>query len=77
MKLPDNRPRAVGIAAGVAIFVATALFATIAATKSPPENREPITNIGQLQGILGKSPNQVLLLVKRNGANLFAVIRLK
>ena len=40
-------------------------------------NRQPVTNIGELQDALGKAPEQVLLLVKRGGSSLFVVIRLK
>jgi serine protease Do len=40
-------------------------------------NRVPITNIGELQNALRKSPDQILFLVKRNGASLFVVIQLK
>lgn len=40
-------------------------------------NRQPITNINELRDALGKSPEQVLLLVKRNGSSTFVVIRLK
>lgn len=40
-------------------------------------NRQPVANIGELQDALGKSQGQVLLLVKRNSASLFVVIRLK
>lgn len=40
-------------------------------------NHVPISNVGELQNALGKSPDQTLLLVKRNGASLFVVIRLK
>jgi len=40
-------------------------------------NRKPVTSIGALQDALGKSPEQVLLLVKRGGSSLFVVIRLK
>ncbi len=40
-------------------------------------NRVPIDNIGELQNALGKSPDQALLLVKRNGASVFVVIRMK
>ena len=39
-------------------------------------NRKPVTSIGELQDALGKSPEQVLLLVKRGGSSLFVVIRL-
>jgi serine protease Do len=40
-------------------------------------NHQPVTNIGELEHALGKSPDQVLLLVKRNGESLFVVIQLK
>lgn len=40
-------------------------------------NRQPVTNIGELQDALGKSTEQVLFLIKRSGSSLFVVIRLK
>ena len=40
-------------------------------------NHVTISNVGEFQNALGKSRDQVLLLVKRNGASLFVVIRLK
>lgn len=40
-------------------------------------NHKPVTSIGELQEALGKSPGQILFLVKRNGSSLFVVIRLK
>ena len=40
-------------------------------------NRQVVSNIGELQNALGKSPEQILLLVKLSGASLFVVIRLK
>jgi hypothetical protein len=38
---------------------------------------EPVGSIEELQHALGKSPDKVLLLVKRNGECLFVVIQLK
>lgn len=40
-------------------------------------NHEQVTSITELQNALGKSQAQALLLIKRNGASLFVVIRLK
>jgi serine protease Do len=40
-------------------------------------NRVPVANVGEFQDALGKSPDQLLLLIKRNGASLFVVIQLK
>ncbi|MGA8865177.1 MAG: PDZ domain-containing protein [Gallionella sp.] len=40
-------------------------------------NHQPVTNIGELEHALGNSPDQVLLLIKRNGESLFVVIQLK
>ena len=40
-------------------------------------NRQPVTDIGKLQDALGKSQEQVLLLIKRGGSSLFVVVRLK
>ena len=40
-------------------------------------NHMPVTSIGELQDALGTSPDQVLLLIKHNGASLFVVIQMK
>ena len=40
-------------------------------------NRRSIASVGELAEALGKSPDQLLLLVKRNGASLFVVIRMR
>lgn len=39
-------------------------------------NRQPVANTAELQDAIGKSPDRVLLLVKRNGTSLFVVIQL-
>ncbi len=40
-------------------------------------NREPVSNIEDLQSILSKARKQVLLLIKRKGSSIFVVIRLR
>ena len=40
-------------------------------------NRQPVAVIGELQDALGKSPKQLLLLIKRDGASLYVTIRSK
>lgn len=40
-------------------------------------DRMPVTGIGDLQKALDKSKDQILLLIKRQGASLFVVFRLK
>ena len=40
-------------------------------------NHEPVSSVGELQRALGKAQDQVLLLVKHQGSNMYVVIQMK
>jgi serine protease Do len=40
-------------------------------------DRKPVSNVEELQAALNKDKDQILLLIKRNGGNIFVVLRLK
>jgi serine protease Do len=40
-------------------------------------NRTPVSNVDELESILGKGMNQVLLLIKRNNGSIYVVFQLK